>query len=951
MSIRSIIFVLFFFCTQHIYAQSTIQQDTLLASKYVNTAERMMIKQQDTAIVYFLKAAQLYKKQSLWDNYYSCFEGISFCHKLQGTWHKYLKYEPELVKDLEKKPYTRTYISLAIAHREKDNYEQALVYFNRGLEEIYKSEEIDSIDLAVIYNDLGVTYRLQGDFELSLEYYKKVLNLYKNIPATDSIQIARTYSNIGNAYSSLEDYKQAIFYFNKAVNAIEKMASSTSKTTLLTRVYHNLILAYQKNKQFDEAAIIIEKFFQLPKKNIQKFVLIYRDLGISQLHFKQKEKALESFFKGLKISNETYSFKHPKKAIFYNQIAKVYSQQNEFEKALLNHQKALNNLTLDSVALQNPFPNPSLQQIISKIDLLRSLGFKIETLQKKYQQTQDLPTLKAIYQTCQLTDSLIVKMRQSYKAEGSKNYLAKNALSTYEGAIKTALLLYEKTKDPTYQEAAFTFAEKNKATILLESLQDNKAKFQHIPEHLIVQEKELSQEIIFAEKKLYEIEKKQDQKAEKEKWQNQLFTYKRKREKLLQEFAQKYPSYFSLKFNTQISSIKSIQENLQADQAILEYFVGDSIIYTFLIQKADFNTYSLKKPDAFQKTIQQYRKAISNIQFINDSTTLAQIRLYQQGNQLYEWLLSDPLSHLSINVDRLIIIPDDLLGYINFEALPQSKEKNASFLIQDYNISQAYSATLLQEQLQTYTKATTEDSLIYAGFAPQYPKNFTIEPTTRNEKLADLPHARKAVEILSKQIKGEQWIGPAATEENFKKYAPKYKLLHLAMHGIIDDENPLFSKLIFTPNTSTNEDDQLHANELYNIKLNAHLAVLSACNTGVGQLKKGEGIMSLSRAFTYAGCPSLVISLWSIPSKASANIISQFHLYLKEGQNIDDALKQAKLHYLENASQERKHPYFWAGFTLIGDSQAFIKKSNNYSYKWLLLLLPFLLIFVVKYRF
>ena len=137
------------------------------------------------------------------------------------------------------------------------------------------------------------------------------------------------------------------------------------------------------------------------------------------------------------------------------------------------------------------------------------------------------------------------------------------------------------------------------------------------------------------------------------------------------------------------------------------------------------------------------------------------------------------------------------------------------------------------------------------------------------------------------------------------------------MHAFSNAETPLLSGLAFTSDTNSTEDGFLHTAEIYELPLRAELAVLSACNTGYGKLIKGEGAMSLARAFRYAGCPSVAMSLWSVDDESTASIMQDFYKYLDEGFTKDQALRKAKVDYLSKS--KKPHPYFWAPFILIGD--------------------------------
>jgi len=147
------------------------------------------------------------------------------------------------------------------------------------------------------------------------------------------------------------------------------------------------------------------------------------------------------------------------------------------------------------------------------------------------------------------------------------------------------------------------------------------------------------------------------------------------------------------------------------------------------------------------------------------------------------------------------------------------------------------------------------------------------------------------------------------------------------MHTILDDDNPMYSKLVFSQPGDSLNDGLLNAHEIYNMKLNARMVVLSACNSGDGKFLKGEGVMSLARGFFYSGCPSLVMTLWTVEDLSGSTLMSSFYKFLSQSFPKDVALQQAKLDYLESADPLKSHPYFWSGYVAIGDTQTLIKFS------------------------
>ena len=199
----------------------------------------------------------------------------------------------------------------------------------------------------------------------------------------------------------------------------------------------------------------------------------------------------------------------------------------------------------------------------------------------------------------------------------------------------------------------------------------------------------------------------------------------------------------------------------------------------------------------------------------------------------------------------------------------------------------------------------------------------------------DLPGTRKEIKAIANIIDGQYYYGSEAIEANFKKNASRYNILHLALHGEVDNEHPENSKLYFTKNKDSIEDNLLYSHELFALDIPAELTVLSACNTGIGKIAKGEGIMSLGTAFQYAGTKSLLLSSWEVSDQTTPTLMKYFYTNLKEGMNKAKALQQAKLQYLNAADINRTHPFYWGGFYLVGDHAPISFSPNSYLY-WIL---------------
>jgi CHAT domain-containing protein len=201
------------------------------------------------------------------------------------------------------------------------------------------------------------------------------------------------------------------------------------------------------------------------------------------------------------------------------------------------------------------------------------------------------------------------------------------------------------------------------------------------------------------------------------------------------------------------------------------------------------------------------------------------------------------------------------------------------------------------------------------------------------ETLIELPGAVDEVTKLKELYNGEFYVGLQANETVFKDCAPKYGILHLAMHGLVNQKDPEYSGLALTEDQSKDEDNFLYAYEIKQLGLHAGLVVLSACETGVGKYQRGEGVVSIGRGFMYAGAPSLLMTLWNLNDQSGAVIVEQFYKNLSEGMEKDEAIRQAKLFYLDNYPPEYTHPFMWAAFVQVGDySSIQINHKTNWNY-------------------
>ncbi len=222
-------------------------------------------------------------------------------------------------------------------------------------------------------------------------------------------------------------------------------------------------------------------------------------------------------------------------------------------------------------------------------------------------------------------------------------------------------------------------------------------------------------------------------------------------------------------------------------------------------------------------------------------------------------------------------------------------------------------------------KHRREPQYDFAAFAPFYNGDTTLLASMyayddlMRKDLQPLAFSGPEVAAAAKLMKGETIAGPAATEERFTSTAGNYRILHLATHGRADNRVGDYAFLAFNEIKDSIENELLYVKDLYNLQLNADLVVLSACETGIGKLQRGEGIISLARAFAYAGAKSIVTSLWSVNDKSTSELMRFFYRELRRGKDKDEALRLARQRLIREATVRNSHPFFWAAFVPLGD--------------------------------
>ena len=366
-------------------------------------------------------------------------------------------------------------------------------------------------------------------------------------------------------------------------------------------------------------------------------------------------------------------------------------------------------------------------------------------------------------------------------------------------------------------------------------------------------------------------------------------------------------------------TLKEIREHLEPSQTLLEYFLTPEKTFLWVVTKDRLKTLTIpiSAKDLGAK-VNALRKAIAELRPMPE---------YQKiSRELYSLLLQPALS--DIKGKEVAIVPHGVLHYLPFQALRSSRGK---YLIEERSLSYLSSASLLQ--FTTAKRKPTREKILAVG-----------NPRLNNT-MVELQAAESETREVARLYPGSKTLlKESATEEKIKELSAGYDVLHFAAHAELRDDDPLSSAILLA--NEGKEDGRLEVREIFQLNLNVDLVVLSGCETGLGKLSDGDEFVGLTRAFIYAGTPSVMASLWKVEDRSTAALMGSFYKKLK-GMSKGEALRQAQLELIRGkgiagellakrgvggvgglgkgtgsrGSLSTSHPYFWAPFILVGDGK------------------------------
>jgi CHAT domain-containing protein len=762
----------------------------------------------------------------------------------------------------------------------KQDYSNAIVYIKRGISVLLQDSIIgDAESIVLAYEKLSRAYKQQGSIDEALDAALKAhyyaLNYYNS-------RISNTLSSLGLLYKIKKDYKEALNYYLKSEERINDEVRF-SRGHIIS-VYSNLGTTYWELGENDLAEFYFKKGFSL-SPSTQVFLPMEGSLYINYGYF-------------LRSRGE------------YLRAKEV------FQKALVLNIKDGKSSDIEMLSFNDFYSLTHAAQCFEGLaDVNLSLFY--EKGEKKYIQE----SLNFYSKALEIIDNITSEIQ----TEIDKIAVGENYHIIYLKAIQTSLLLDTlRTEGLDY---AVNISSKAKASALnLALAKERGLEFSGVPGQLINREQELRQVIGSLNEVYYEEKQKGKPSIIKlEYLESRLFEVQKEYREFISSLESDYPGYYALKYDNTSVTIQKIQKRLSPTQVLIDYVLTHNALISFAISKNSFEWKSQSIDRTFYDSLDVFLKQVnpSSIVSLNHQNFEDFVR---SSYFLYRYLVKPYESILEGK--ELIVVPHLQLASIPFAALITDlpMKRNGYYALPYLARKVPISYFPSTKTFATSNKSRPLFRVKSISIAPDYKviaANGIISSYRQN--LGELPGAEQEVHSVSKILRGDMLIGNQASEAIFKKLAPKYDILHLAMHTQLDEKNPLYSKLVFAEPVDTLEDGFLNMYEVYGLKLNTKLSIISACRSGDGGLVKGEGLLSLARGFQYAGCPSMVAAQWRVDDYSGSDIMISFSQQLMKGLPKSKALQKAQLHYIDNSDPLRSHPYFWASYQIIGeDSSVYI---------------------------
>ena len=766
---------------------------------------------------------------------------------------------------------------------------------NKAIEIFYQCGSELHHDINLAYNIKGILNKNLGKYAESLKWYDRSLQVLEYNQAENGLEYTSILANVSNVLRRLNLLDSAISVLNRAMQINESIFGvDCLENDFVYSALSNCYMikgAFAKGLDYGRKSLMLaEQMYGRESTFHVETDLAYRE---NLLMAGQPAKALSGHRNlGDRIlrlygpETETYNY-------YLLQVGKALKKQGDLEGSQKYLKKALQVLGLDSQKsiydlVQVRYPESALFVFHELADLQYRL----------WKNSGDIKHLQVSFAHIENGMQVLDRFRrQSILKEDKRSFVASHQSLIHFG-IDIIYKLYQITKADSLLNHALKYIESSKNILFTENLRTR-----DILQTTLIPAKEIK-----AARDQYNKILELENQLEMVSSDSSSILLTKELEKLVIEqqiwFEQielKYPHFAQEHYGNWSKSIAELRDSfLQPQELILDYLIVDSIFYVLAISHHSASLRRGKTPSLALDTIIEGNNhaSLANLPSIFQTLYGPELKSHQQ-------------------IEMITVLPSKEITYVPFEALPINED---SLAIERYNYRQLISFSSSEKHFHR-----KQNRGILAA-APLYEKDSyplsnwdESSSTTVHELPASQIEADQIIDVFGGRLLSS---GPDIKDE-FLTLAPSYRLLHLSMHTTVGSDESNDLSLIFDENDV--EKGYLPLQQIYDLNLDADLVTLSACKTGVGEELSGEGIRSIAHAFAYAGASTMVMALWDVPDYSSAKIMTAFYHYVAKGVNKVEALRKAKIDFLQSAiSGRQKHPKYWAGFVLVGDSEALL---------------------------
>ncbi|NBA84699.1 CHAT domain-containing protein [Emticicia sp. CRIBPO] len=741
------------------------------------------------------------------------------------------------------------------------------------------------------YSNQGSLWHSLGDLDRATQYYEKALSL------AEKLEIKSDYAlilhNLCGILINKKNHIKAIELYQKAFN-VYNIKGKTIKDIHLANMYFSVGESYYELKEYSNSLTYLNKSKEIALVNLpqRKAIQLIEQIELLKANISLENKNTiksEFLFKKILAKNMSSGFYYLNlnhQALIG--LSHIEVLKGDYFNALKYVQRALIEITKDSTIgdLNNP---TNISSMYTSIGILNILVTKVEILTLLYSKEKEIKYLELAFNTQKLSIAIGKKIRQSHETLDSRALFSHSFYNKYEKLIELSFLLYEKTKLKNYLDYGFKIMEESKSIILSDNLALQNSYRNSGSDSLITKLK--ANQIYLAYLK-----------GSKDKDKEAIKTYELKVNQILEKLSIVNRSYVESFKSENYSNLNSFQKKLNSKSLYLNYSIIGNYIYATLTKK---NKIALKKipihPEEFK-----FNKNLLKTALTTNPGPYSGFKARKSAAYFYNILIKPFEADLK-GIDNLIINPDNEMIELSFDILVPH-EKSNDYLIKKYNISYLNSALNYNDKIKNKFSRADQNWLSFAPFGSKTKNSSDINI----QNLTILPSTIKEIN----GIKGQSIINEKSTKQTFVKTISELKdrVILIATHASENNGEPYLN---FFP---ANDNYKLYANEIQYLDFKTPLVILGACESNAGKKMKGSGVLSIAKAFSIGGCPSVVGSLWEVHDESMAVLVSLFYKHLMRGERKDVALRLAKLEYLETETGLRNDPpYYWAHLQIIGD--------------------------------